>query len=51
MMEQIAEAKTRGLANGRIRAYAARTVNERTSVTDGMVRSQESAQGRECGVN
>ena len=33
MMEQIAEGKTRDLANGRIRAYADRTVNERTSVT------------------
>ena len=38
MMEQIAEGKTRDLANGRIRAYADRTVNERTSVTVGRLR-------------
>src|ERR1700735_4457775 len=38
MMEQIAEGKTRDLANGRIRAYADRTVNERTAITEGLLR-------------
>ena len=49
MMEQITEAKTRGLANGRIRAYADRTVNERTQVTQNQLGI--ASMGEACGVN